>query len=63
MISREAAEDAKPPNEEPQRLSTLRQWLRPTLAASPLTDGADYARALENAFLEMWAAVGGPARA
>ena len=44
------------------QLATLRQGLRPALAASPLADGRGYARALENAFLEMWSAVGGPAR-
>lgn len=47
---------------DPQLLSSLRQRLRPTLEGSPLTDGAGYVRALEGAFLDMWASIAGPAR-
>jgi len=49
--------------QDQQRISSLRQRLRPALENSPLTDSASYARALEDAFLEMWAVIGEPTRA
>jgi predicted O-linked N-acetylglucosamine transferase (SPINDLY family) len=45
---------------DPQSLSRLRGTLRPAMANSILTNGQDYVRSLESAFLEMWNAIGGP---
>ena len=38
----------------PGKIEHLRGSLRKRLASSPLTDGASFTTALENAYLEMW---------
>jgi predicted O-linked N-acetylglucosamine transferase (SPINDLY family) len=39
---------------DPTRLDELRHSLRPRMAASPLTDAADFARKIEHAYRTMW---------
>lgn len=47
---------------DPARLAARRRELRPRLASSPLTDGRQFARQLEDAFLGMWRERGRAAR-